>query len=532
MLRSGLLFITYCLLLLTGCDNKSSKDDILSKIPDPKTLNESYVSNPDQLLAAETVAALNSKLIALDQSGTAHIDVVFVKSIGENVPKEIAHGLFRKWKIGSKTTNNGLLILIVKDQRRIEFETGYGLEGILPDMVCKRIQEDHMVPHARNNNFDLAVTDGVEALISRLKSSRNETFATSDPSAIHPDMPVMAPPAVDLPPIDLPVTDSTAQTAYPSDNRQPTLQQETVKQRSAPAAGWITLIIFVIYAAFAWPLAATLYGHIFKKSWLNPLSYLIAFVPLAFVIYLNIDYPSSWYDLRAVLILLCFLWAYVNLHFLLLRMILNSTLGSKSRHEQYLAWRRSHAPAEYAVQKFFSFPFLKSYWNSYLENQYQRRYAPLNCSKCSALMKCMDEEKEDQFLSKGQLTEEKIAAVDYDVWECSSCKQITILDYSNLKSKVKDCPECHFKTLKYYDRKIIKKASTYGAGYGYEYHICANCKYTENTRFDIAQIPTASSGSSSSGSSSSSSFSSSSSSSSSSTSGGGSSGGGGSGSSW
>lgn len=76
--------------------------DFLSSIPDPKTLNETYVSNPDNLLAEATVADLNTKLRKLDQSGLAHIDVVFANSIGKRVPKDAVHALFNRWKIGNK----------------------------------------------------------------------------------------------------------------------------------------------------------------------------------------------------------------------------------------------------------------------------------------------------------------------------------------------------------------------------------------------------------------------------------------------
>ncbi|SMC86635.1 TPM domain-containing protein [Pedobacter africanus] len=529
-MKYALILLFLSVFTISGC--QQSKKDVLSKIPDPKSLNETYVSNPDGILSAETVAALNSKLSPLDQAGTAHIDVVFVKSIGEHVPKDIAHELFRAWKIGSSETNNGLLVFVVEDQRRIEFETGYGLEGILPDMICKRIQEDYMIPHARNNNFDLAITQGVDALIRRLNSQSAEPYAdpaTDDPG---PAVDIVPPPPIDMAvPAQEPVADSATAASPQTEAIQPLLQQQPVQQRSGPIADWLTICIFIVYAIFAWPIAAVLYRYQFKRQWLNPFAYFITFGPPIFVVYLNLYHPGDWYNVRALLILLAFIWLYVNLHFLILSSLLKASLSGKSRHQQYLVWRKSHEPAEHAVLKFFSFPFLKAYWKNYADAQYQRRFASYNCAACSNPMECLDDDKEDQFLSKGQLAEEKVDAVDYDVWECRSCNNIMILDYSNLKSKVKECPECKFKTLKYRDRKIVKRATRYAPGYGDEYYICANCKFLETIRFEIAQIPTPSSSSSSS-SSGSSSFSSSSSSSSSSTSSGGSSGGGGAGSSW
>ena len=169
------------LVIFSAChQDKSAEDGGYLSIPDPKTLGESYVSNPDKILSESTVTSLNTVLSTLDQSGRAHIDVVIVETIGDAVPKDAVTALFRKWKIGDKKTNNGLLMLVVKDQHRIEFETGYGLEGDLPDLVCYRIQQKYMIPHARNNDFDSAVQDGVNGLIAELKRTSEGTGKASE----------------------------------------------------------------------------------------------------------------------------------------------------------------------------------------------------------------------------------------------------------------------------------------------------------------------------------------------------------------
>ena len=100
------------------------------------------------MLPPGVAPALNAQLDSLDRSGRAHLDVVLVRSLGELVPKTAATALFNKWKIGSKATNNGLLMLLVLDQRRVEFEPGYGLEADLPDNICYRIQQRYMLEPA------------------------------------------------------------------------------------------------------------------------------------------------------------------------------------------------------------------------------------------------------------------------------------------------------------------------------------------------------------------------------------------------
>ena len=165
------LYLLLVFLLLVACDAAApNTSSYLETIPDPKTLGETYVSDPDKLLNPATIEELNSTLQALDQSGRAHIDVVLVNSIGEEAPKTAATALFNRWGIGDKEKDNGLLLLLVLDQRRVEFETGYGLEADLPDILCYRIQQHYMVPHLRAGRYDEAVRQGVAATIRQLQT--------------------------------------------------------------------------------------------------------------------------------------------------------------------------------------------------------------------------------------------------------------------------------------------------------------------------------------------------------------------------
>ena len=80
-----------------------------------------------------------------------------------------ANQLFKAWGIGGAKQDNGLLILFVLDQRKIKFETGYGLEGVLPDAICKRIQYQNMTPEFKNGNYDAGMLAGLDRVISTIK---------------------------------------------------------------------------------------------------------------------------------------------------------------------------------------------------------------------------------------------------------------------------------------------------------------------------------------------------------------------------
>lgn len=122
-----------------------------------------YVSNPDGILSAAAVAHLDSLCGALRERGLAQVAVVAVDDIVGGDTFTFAIELFGSWGVGGAKSSNGLGILLVRDLHEIRFVTGGGLEGILPDALCKRIQMKYMLPAFRNGDFDGGMTAGVEA---------------------------------------------------------------------------------------------------------------------------------------------------------------------------------------------------------------------------------------------------------------------------------------------------------------------------------------------------------------------------------
>lgn len=125
-----------------------------------------FVSNPDGILSAETVNTLDQMLFSLQEANTSEVAVGALQSIGDNDIDDFATDLFTRWGIG-KQNDNGLLVLLVLDQRRITFRTGYGIEGILPDAICKRIQTQYVIPQFKQGDYDKGILDGMN-VITRL----------------------------------------------------------------------------------------------------------------------------------------------------------------------------------------------------------------------------------------------------------------------------------------------------------------------------------------------------------------------------
>ena len=130
-----------------------------------------YTSDPSGILSAQARDSIDAICARLEHETGIETAVVMLPSIGEATPFDFDQQLFRRWGIGKKKQNNGLLVLFVMDQRRVRFHTGYGIEGWLTDAMSKRIQTTVMVPAFRRNDWDVGMTAGMRAVYSVLQGS-------------------------------------------------------------------------------------------------------------------------------------------------------------------------------------------------------------------------------------------------------------------------------------------------------------------------------------------------------------------------
>lgn len=140
-----------------------------------------YVCNPDGILSVAACDSIDHMLHTLEQQTGIETVVAVVPSIGNEDCFDFSHRLLNEWGVGKKEKNNGLVILLVTDQRCIQLYTGYGLEGDLPDAVCKRIQTRYMIPYLKDGNWDAGMIAGVKAVCARLDGSMvNDTEEKED----------------------------------------------------------------------------------------------------------------------------------------------------------------------------------------------------------------------------------------------------------------------------------------------------------------------------------------------------------------
>ncbi len=127
------------------------------------------VSDYSGVLSQDQRASLESKLVAFNDSTSTQIAVVIMRSTGNYEIAEYSVQLFNKWKIGQASKNNGVLILVAVEDHKVWITTGYGIEGVLPDAICKRIVDRDIVPAFRRGDFYTGLEDGTNSIMSIVK---------------------------------------------------------------------------------------------------------------------------------------------------------------------------------------------------------------------------------------------------------------------------------------------------------------------------------------------------------------------------
>jgi len=143
-----------------------------------KPSNPTLVTDVAGVLSPEEKQALERKLVAIDDSSSNQIAVVILPTLDGNPIEEYATKLFREWGIGNKKTNNGILLLIAIQDRKMRIEVGYGLEGAIPDITSINIIDNDLKPAFRAGAYydgiDKATDDIAKAAVGEYKVRREK----------------------------------------------------------------------------------------------------------------------------------------------------------------------------------------------------------------------------------------------------------------------------------------------------------------------------------------------------------------------
>jgi len=135
--------------------------------PNPPRLVNDFA----QLLGSGEVSALEQKLVAYNDSTSTQISVVIVSTLDGMDISQYATELGEKWGIGKKDKDNGILLLVAKEDRKIFIATGRGVEEKLPDAICKRIVERIIKPNFKAGNYAGGINSALDEMYSRLSGT-------------------------------------------------------------------------------------------------------------------------------------------------------------------------------------------------------------------------------------------------------------------------------------------------------------------------------------------------------------------------
>ena len=133
-------------------------------VPIPKL--QKRVTDLTQTLSGYEINQLENELAAFEKQKGSQIVVLIIPTTGLETVEQYSIRVAEEWKIGRKGVDDGVLLLVAKEDRKLRIEVGYGLEGAIPDIYAKRIIERVIVPNFRNGNFSGGIKEGVHAILT------------------------------------------------------------------------------------------------------------------------------------------------------------------------------------------------------------------------------------------------------------------------------------------------------------------------------------------------------------------------------
>jgi uncharacterized protein len=154
----------------------------------PAPIGDIYVQDFANILNENEEAQLRNVGRQIDDQTSSQIAVLTVDSIGETSIEEYAVEAYRKYGLGTEENNNGVLLVLAMEEKKIRIEVGYGLEGTITDGKAGRILDEYAIPHLQSGQPNLAVMNTYQALANEV-SGTNE-FGTAPRETQQQEFPI------------------------------------------------------------------------------------------------------------------------------------------------------------------------------------------------------------------------------------------------------------------------------------------------------------------------------------------------------
>jgi len=464
----------FALLVLTfvgmGLGTTACAQYAVGTLPNPKAQGQAYyVSDPDHILNSGTIAQLDAASAAIEQHNGSEFAVVVVRDYQGDNDFQFALDLFNHWGIGKEGANNGLLLFLAMDRHEYRFITGYGLEGIFPDALLKRIGESYLVPYLQSGNPDTAVLAAAKAVETVFLSPEHElelagleayrpTFWNKHAKALDTSVLVIALFAVAL--------------LWMSLARKWVLKKYAIKSASYKGHPfWYSLFtyLFLLFISLFVFLFTETIEQVYR---FNNLPYFVA----AFLS-----------------LVLCFHYRECAM------MLARSTKDAKTSLDMRVSFTRwSLVPLLLAPLAYLAYRNVVK--NARLARL--RATPPDTTGDWSRVNRDTLKPKElKTYLNRRQQKEEELESKSYEIWLNHKTNAKQLSDFAGVQARSFDvCPKCHGQTLRQPEVKTIKPSTYSEEGTGERFQSCAFCDYAKSLGMvALAKLSDSTSSSSSSG---------------------------------
>lgn len=150
-----------------------------SKSPSAEDKIRNYVTDKTGTLTSSQIQSLETKLSNFDKETSTQVVVWMIPSLEGESLEEKSYEIAEQNGIGQKGKNNGVLLFIAKDDRKLRIEVGYGLEGALTDALCSQIIRKEITPYFKQGKFYEGINAGVDAILKATKGEYTQDKKTS-----------------------------------------------------------------------------------------------------------------------------------------------------------------------------------------------------------------------------------------------------------------------------------------------------------------------------------------------------------------
>lgn len=151
-----------------------------AQVPIPERWGDSRVHDEGNVLSTSFADALDHRLKLYEDSTSNQIAILIIPTLNGVPIEDYTLRVAEQWKFGTGDKDNGVLLFIAKNDRKIRIEVGEGLEGVLPDAVCNQIIRNEIAPNFRQENYEAGISAAVTAMIQAIGG---EYVADENPAA-------------------------------------------------------------------------------------------------------------------------------------------------------------------------------------------------------------------------------------------------------------------------------------------------------------------------------------------------------------